>query len=246
MVKNLLYFKRWIYPIYLIHSINEMVFDKLDSDFLKYLLDNQIAAGEQLPTLTEISKELGVSVGKLREQLELARSMDLVSVRPRLGMQREPFNFAPAVLNGVLFGLGSGEATFQQLSQVRVALEVSFWDTAVTLLTPADKEELRQIVTLAWQKLRGTPIHVPNGEHRQLHLKIFCRLENPFVQGILSAYWDAYAASELTRFASYQYWTEVWTYHQRIVEALLECEYDYGRELLTQHFNLLPTIPEPV
>ncbi len=223
-----------------------MVLDKLDSDFLKYLLDNQMAAGDRLPTLTDISKELGVSVGKLREQLELARSMGLVSVRPRLGMQREPFNFAPSVLNGVLFGLGSGEATFQQLSQVRVALEMSFWDTAVTQLTPADKEELGKIVTLAWQKLRGTPIHVPNSEHRQLHLKIFSRLGNPFVNGILSAYWDAYAASELTRFASYQYWTEVWDYHERIVEALSANEFDNGRELLVKHFNLLPTVPEPV
>ncbi len=223
-----------------------MILDKLDSNFLKYLLDNQVAVGQHLPTLTEISKELGVSVGKLREQLELARGMGLVSVRPRLGMQREPFNFASTVLNGVLFGLGSGEATFQQLSQVRVALEMSFWDTAVAQLTPADKEELGEIVALAWQKLRGEPIHVPNGEHRHLHLKIFCRLDNPFVQGILSAYWDAYAASELTRFASYQYWTEVWTYHQRIVEALQNCDFANGRELLNQHFNLLPTVPEPV
>lgn len=223
-----------------------MVLDKLDSDFLKYLLDNQLVAGAQLPPLTEISKALGVSVGKLREQLELARSMGLVSVRPRLGMQREPFNFAPTVLNGVLFGLGSGEATFQQVSQVRVALEVSFWDTAVTQLTSADKVELLEIVNLAWQKLRGSPIHVPNGEHRQLHLKIFSRLDNPFVQGLLTAYWDAYDASELTRFASYQYWTEVWSYHQRIVEALVANDFENGRHLLIQHFNLLPTSPESV
>lgn len=223
-----------------------MVLDQLDSDFLRYLVHNQVTAGSRLPTLTEISKVLGVSVGKLREQLEVARSMGLVSVRPRLGMVREPFSFAPVALNGVLFGLGSGEANFQQLSQVRIALEMSFWDTAVAQLTLADKDELRDIVNLAWQKLRGDPIHVPNGEHRQLHLKIFCRLENPFVQGMLSAYWDAYGASELTRFATYQYWTDVWTYHERIVEALQAGEYDHGRELLVQHFNLLSTIPELV
>lgn len=223
-----------------------MQLQKLDSDFLKYVIGHRVEAGGRLPTLSEISKEMGVSIGKLREQLEVARSMGLVSVRPRLGMQREPFSFAPAVLNGVLFGLGSGEATFQQLSQVRRALEVSFWETAVAQLTPTDKEELRQIIALAWQKLRGQPIHVPNGEHRQLHLKIFCRLDNPFVQGILTAYWDAYEASELTRFATYQYWTEVWTYHERIVEALVQCDYENGRELLIQHFNLLSNIPEPV
>lgn len=221
-----------------------MRLDKLDSDFLRYVLSHTTAENGRLPTLSEISQEMGVSIGKLREQLEVARSMGLVSVRPRLGIQREPFNFAPLVLQGVLFALGSGEATFQQISEVRRALEVSFWHTAVTQLTPADKEELREIVALAWQKLRSHPIHVPNGEHRQLHLKIFCRLQNPFVQGLLTAYWDAYEASELTRFATYQYWTDVWSYHERIVEAVCQQQYEQGRELLVQHFNLLANAPE--
>ncbi|MCA9958843.1 MAG: FadR family transcriptional regulator [Anaerolineales bacterium] len=211
---------------------------------MKYLVDNQVTAGDRLPSLTDISRELGVSVGKLREQLEIARSMGLVSVRPRLGIQREPFNFAPAVLNGVLFGLGSGDATFVQFSQVRVALETFFWDTAVTQLTPTDKEELHDIVARAWSKLRGSPIHVPNGEHRELHLKIFSRLQNPFAQGLLAAYWEAYEASELTRFASYQYWTEVWTYHERIVNAICTNDFAAGRQLLIEHFDLLPTSPE--
>ncbi len=222
-----------------------MQLNKLEPEFLKYLIDNQVVSGDRLPSLTDISRELGVSVGKLREQLEVARSMGLVSVRPRLGMQREPFNFTPAVLNGVLFGLGSGDATFAQFSRVRVALETYFWDTAVTQLTPADKEELHDIIARAWGKLRGAPIHVPNGEHRELHLKIFCRLDNPSVQGLLNAYWDAYEASELTRFASYQYWTDVWSYHEQIVAALCADDFAAGRQLLIEHFDLLPALFEP-
>lgn len=223
-----------------------MQLNKLESEFLRYLIDNQVTAGDRLPSLTDISKEMGVSVGKLREQLEVARSMGLVSVRPRLGMQREPFSFTPSVLNGVLFGLGSGDVTFTQFSQVRVALETCFWDTAVVHLTPVDKEALHNIVARAWDKLRGTPIHVPNGEHRELHLKIFCRLDNPFVQGLLAAYWDAYEASELTRFASYQYWTEVWDYHERIVNAICASDIAASRQLLVEHFDLLPTLPETI
>lgn len=222
-----------------------MLLNKLESDFLKYLITSDVCAGERLPPLTEISKTLGLSVGKLREQLEVARSMGLVSVRPRLGMQREPFDFAPTVFNGVMVGLGSGAATFAQFSRVRVALETSFWHTAVSRLTAEDKSELQDILVQAWDKLRGNPIHVPNGEHRCLHLTIFRRLDNPFVNGVLSAYWDAYDASELTRFASYQYWTEVWTYHERIVDALVSNEFEKGQQLLEQHFNLLRTIPEP-
>jgi DNA-binding FadR family transcriptional regulator len=218
-----------------------MRFDKLESEFLKYLIDKGLGPGERLPTLHEISEERGVSVGKLREQLEVARCMGAVSVRPRVGIQREPFDFKTAVLNGVLFGLGTGEATFHQLSQVRHALETSLWHEAVRQLRAEDRETLRQIVDRAWQKLRGEPIHVPNGEHRQFHLTIFRRLDNPFVGGLLSAYWDAYEASELTRFASYQYWVDVWSYHEQIVDAICADAFDEGKRLLIEHFDLLPT-----
>ena len=202
-----------------------MRLNKLDSAFLRYLVDSQVAPGERLPTLSQIGKELGVSVGKLREQLEIARSLGLVSVRPRVGIVREPFNFAQAVLASVLFGLGTGAAQFQQLSDLRQAIEIAFWEEAVAGLTVADKQTLQQLIEQAWAKLTGEPIHVPNDEHRQLHLTIFSRLENPFVQGMLAAYWDAYEASELTRFSPYEYWLTVWQHHEQIVEAIVQNDF---------------------
>ncbi len=217
-----------------------MILQKLDSQFLNFIIEKQIPPGEKLPPLTDISVEMGISVGKLREQLEVARNLGLVSVRPRVGIQRQDFDFAPAVLQSVLFGLATKEATFEQYSRLRRSVEASFWHDAVVLLTPADKQLLKVLLKSAWDKLRGEPVHVPNYEHRQLHLIIFHRLENPFVQGILSAYWDAYEASELTRFVQYQYWIDVWTYHEQIVDALCKDDFEVGRQLLIQHFSLLP------
>jgi DNA-binding FadR family transcriptional regulator len=219
-----------------------MLLNRLDSQFLRYLIDNDIPPGQRLPALNDISLEMGISVGKLREQLEVARKMGLVSARPRLGIQREPFEFSQMLLDGVLFGIATGEANFEQFSQLRQAVEAGFWDQAVVLLTTADKDRLRALVARAWEKLRGEPIHLPNGEHRDLHLTIFGCLDNPFVQGILEAYWQAYEASEMTRFASYAYWTEVWTYHEKIVDALCNNDFALGRRLLVEHFSLLKSL----
>jgi DNA-binding FadR family transcriptional regulator len=218
-----------------------MQLTKLDSQFLNYLIEAQIAPGERVPTLQEIGEELGISVGKLREQLEVARNLGLVSIRPRVGMQREPLDFSKAILPSVLFSLGTGEASFIQFSQLRRAIETELWSSAVVLLTDEDKQRLGDVVNQAWAKLRGQPIHVPNGEHRQFHLLIYSRLDNPFVQGLLASYWDAYEASELTRFASYQYWLDVWSYHEKIADALCANDFDRGRQLLVEHFDLLPT-----
>jgi DNA-binding FadR family transcriptional regulator len=216
-----------------------------NSDLFQYLIDQGLVEGDRLPALTELSEELEVSVSKLREQLELARHFGLVSVRPRLGIRREKFDFHPAVSTAMFFGLTTGEASFEQFSELRKTIETSMWSEAVQRLNSEDKAALQKIVRQAWDKLRGHPIHIPNGEHRALHLKIFSRLENPFVQGILKAYWDAYEAIELTRFADYQYWLDVWNYHEQIVEAICNEDFVNGRTILVEHFELLPTVTHP-
>ena len=220
-----------------------MRFDKLDSDILQYLVQNHVAPGERVPSLTELSEELGISVGKLREQLELARHLEIVSVRPRKGIRREPFDFRPALLTSLMFGLATDEATFKQYSQLRQRVEAGFWLEAVQKLTSQDIQELRALLSRARGKLHGTPPHIPNQEHRDFHLKLFARLDNPFVNGVLEAYWDAYDAVEVTAFASYRYWLDVWDYHERIVDAIEASELERSQELLVAHFALLREAP---
>ncbi len=216
---------------------------QLNSDFIAYIVENQVQPDEKLPSLQDISKEIGISVGKLREQLEVARTLGIVSVRPRRGTIRLPYDFAPAVQASLSFGLQTQATTFNQFSQLRQALETQFWDEAVALLTIEDKADLEEIIGNAWNRLNGTPSHAPNKEHRQFHLKIFSRLDNPFVQGLLETYWTAYADSQITRLMGYDYWVQVWKYHERITNALTSNQFDEGRDLLIEHFSLLPENP---
>jgi DNA-binding GntR family transcriptional regulator len=76
-------------------------------------------------------------------------------------------------------------------------------------------------------------------EHRALHLMLFSRLGNPFVKGLLEAYWDAYAAVGLNVFSEYSYLCEVWRYHEGIVEAVIKGDRDEAYRLLVQHTQLL-------
>lgn len=218
----------------------------LDSDFLRYLIEHDIEVHDKLPTLTNISKEMGISVGKLREQLEHARTLGLVSVKPRVGTRRQPFDFGTVVLPGLLFALASGEVTFAQLSELRRGIEMTFWDQAVRRLLPEDLDRMQQLLSDARAKLNGSRIQIPHIEHRAFHLTIFGRIDNPLILGLLTAYWDAYDAVELTRYQSYAYWQEVWGYHERIADAIAGQRFDEGRQILIDHFNLLTTTPASV
>lgn len=210
------------------------------SELLRYLASHE-EAESGLPTLTELSQELGVGVASLREQLEVARALGLVEVKPgRGGTRRRVFSFTPAIRQSLGYALALDDQHFRKYSELRNHVEAAFWYEAVGLLTPEDKTELQQIIERAWDKLRRTPIQVPHEEHRNLHLLIYSRLENPFVTGILEAYWDAYEAVGLNVFAGgYEYLKEVWGYHQVMIESICNGNFKAGHEALVAHTDLL-------
>jgi DNA-binding FadR family transcriptional regulator len=211
-----------------------------DSAFLYYLAStcNQ-EGGDQLPSLRELSRELGVSVSTLREQLEVARALGLVEVRPRTGIRRQPYSFSPAVKMSLAYALQLSPENFMAFADLRNRLEDTYYDAAVAKLTSEDHIELRQLMKRAWDKLRGDPIQIPHDEHRQLHLLIYHRLDNPFVTGILEAFWEAYETVGLSVFADYNYLQQVWNYHQQIVDAICSGNHMAGHQALIDHKDLL-------
>src|SRR6188474_1817317 len=195
------------------------------SEFLRYLANHE-EVENGLPSLKNLSMELGVSLASLREQLEVARALGLVEIKPRLGMRRRDYSFTPAVRQSLGYALTLNDEHFRKYAELRNHVESAFWHQAVQKLTEQDKQELQNLVARAWEKLRGTSIQVPHEEHRNLHLKIYSRLENPFVTGILEAYWEAYESVGLNVFAGgYEYLQEVWEYHQQMVEAICNGNY---------------------
>jgi DNA-binding FadR family transcriptional regulator len=196
---------------------------------------------DRVPPLDELSAELEVSISKLREQLEVARMLGLVEVKPRTGIRRKPYSFTPAVTGSLLYAVARDRERFVEFSDLRVRLETAYWREAVAALTAENVSLLETLVQQAWAKLNGSPITIPHAEHRRLHLTIFSRLENPFVTGLLEAYWAAYEAVELNAYADLAYLREVWTYHERIVQAIAAGDPEASLAAFIEHTTLLRT-----
>lgn len=215
----------------------------LASNFLRYLA-SRIESGENpdsvhLPSINDLSKELGVGVAAVREQLEVARALGLVEVRPHTGIRGLPYNFRPAVLQSLAYAVAIDQSYSLSFSDLRNHIETAYWYDAVSRLSDDDQDVLRQLVSLAWEKLNGQPIQIPHQEHRQLHLTIFCRLDNPFVQGLLEAYWELYEAEGLNLYADYNYLQQVWRYHQDMVESICQGDFKRGYQALVEHNRML-------
>ena len=220
---------------------------QLNSAFLEYLVTDHEVSQEphKLPPLMALSKELGISVSTLREQMEAARTLGLIEARPRTGIRRLPYRFTPAVWNSLTYAIALDPVNFQSFADLRRNLEIAYWHTAAAALTCEDHQALKSLVTKAWEKLHGSPIQIPHAEHRALHLTIYNRLENPFVQGVLEAYWDAYEAVGLSLYADYPYLQQVWIYHQQMVDAICAGDFQAGYDALVKHTDLFQHLPVP-
>ncbi len=209
------------------------------SDLLAYMVQHRLQPGDSLPTLAELGAELGISVSKLREQLEVARSLGLVDVRPRAGIRVREYSFLPAVRLSLLYALAMDRSSFRAFGDLRISIEAGFWREAVSRLQPEDHERLRALLRQARHKLNGTPARIPHHEHREFHLAIFSRLENPFATALLEAFWDAYEAVEYHVYADIAYLREVWAYHERITEAITAGDVDGSLAAFLEHTRLL-------
>ena len=217
-----------------------MAHEQTLSSFLHYLA--HCAPSDempQLPSLNELSDKLGMSISVLREQVEVAKALGLVEVRPRTGIRRLSFSFSPAVLQSLEYSLELSQDNFRAYADLRNRLEASYWEEAVRLLTPNDHAMLGGFVSRAWQKLRGTPVQIPHEEHRQFHLGIYHRLDNPYVLGILESYWIAYEAVGLSLYTEYNYLRQVWEYHQKMLDAICSGDIQAGYKALVTHRDLL-------
>lgn len=209
------------------------------SQLLNYLVRGSVAGGSVLPSLNDISKELGMSVSTLREELAVAKSLGLVEVKPRVGIKTLPYSFTPAVSKSLAIAVNLDKEMFKQFSDLRNHIEASYWYQAVSSLDSKDVEALQQIIQSAANKLESDPIQIPHAEHRQLHLTIYKQLGNPFVIGILEAYWEIYEAVGLSFYEDQKYLDRVWNYHYQMVESIVQRDFLSGYQALVAHMDLL-------
>ena len=95
------------------------------SEFLHYLASHP-EADSGLTSLNELSRNLGISLAALREQLEVARALGLVEVRPRTGTRRLPFSFTPAVRQSLRYALALDDSNFHKFAELRNHIETAY------------------------------------------------------------------------------------------------------------------------
>lgn len=224
--------------INIINQINTMKPAKLA--LLSYLA-KIVKEGKSIPSIAQLGKELGLSNAAVREQLEVARQLELVEVKTKTGIQVSPFSINPAICLASKYGIEINPELLWDLLSVRQHLELAYWQEAVVKLSNEDVEYLGSLVESAMTKIGKRPLVAPIQEHREFHLSIYRPLNNTYLNGILEAYWDLFHESEVRLYNDHTSLINVWNHHQKIYQAIVAKQYEVGYQALRTHFELVKT-----
>lgn len=208
-------------------------------DEVLHFLADCATTGKTIPSIPELGQELGISTASVREQLEVARCIGIVDIKPRTGIQSKEFSLSQSTTLAMVYGVNVKPELFEQYASMRQQLEMGYWNEAVSLLTKDDIFRLKHLVDLAYSKIMKRPLIIPNDEHREFHLAIYRPLKNEVLNGILETYWDLHNSLNVSYYQDEAYLQNVWDYHRKMVEAIEAREYEKGYNALTIHLQLL-------
>jgi DNA-binding FadR family transcriptional regulator len=214
------------------------------SEFLQFLAAKVSSGEERLPSLSNLSKELKISVASLREQLEIARVFGFVEVRPKTGIKWLPYQFAPSILVSVAYAITISPEFFDQFRDFRNHLESAYFYEAAKMLSSEEITILMGIVQIAERKIQQIPPILPHREHCELHQILFSHIDNVFLQGVLEGYWDIYEDRGFSVISDLEYLNKVWKYHRSIVEALRIGDLTSSFNAFLEHKDLIKWSPK--
>jgi DNA-binding FadR family transcriptional regulator len=207
--------------------------------FLDYLIEFNKDKNREIPSIQEISEDLGISTATLREQMELAKNLGFITAQPRKGVELLPYKFTPAASKSLYYAVNLDYAYFFQYSEVRSHLEKAYFLESVEKLSKEDLKKIQKFVYSAFDKLNGDPVRIPHEEHRSYHLAFYSRQQNIFLTGILEAYWDVYEYMGLNLYTDLEYLKNVWAYHEKIIDLCIEEKIKEAYELLGKHMEFI-------
>ncbi len=214
------------------------------SEFLKYIAEKYSLGEERIPALSQLSKELSVSVASIREQLEVARTLGFVEVKPKTGIRWLPYNFTPSLLLSVTYAITISVDFFDHFRDLRNHLESAYFLEAVSKLTANEVQQLNEILLRAENKIMQNPPQLPHVEHREFHATIFSKISNPFVQSIFSVYWDAYENQGYAIINDLDYLKRVWHFHRLVYEGIKSTNINQALRDFMEHKNLIIRSPK--
>ena len=164
---------------------NELIQESL----MKYIRQEGLVAGDKLPAQNRLARGLGVSLVSLREALRALEAVGILEVRVGSGWYIKPFSFDP-IAKGLLHSIQLNMHVLADLNDIRVHLEVAFFEHAAKTLTATDLDELDRLVNEMASRSQANQTW--DELDRLFHKTLFSKIRNQVFSQLMDVFWSMY------------------------------------------------------
>lgn len=222
---------------------NRKLYLQVYDELKDYILQNQLKAGDKLPTEMEMCGLLGVSRNVLREAIKSLEISGIVHSKPGVGIMIQEFN-ADFLFQSLLYNLaGDSQVLLQQTLEVRRTLELGFLEQSFASLLPEDFDLLDEQVDIMckiYEKSeRVTPVIFGYEFYEadaSFHHILYSRTNNDILKSMVDAVWacDKYHKNRVQR----SYMEQTVQKHEQIVSALRARSMEAFKAAMHYHFDV--------
>ena len=218
-----------------VEKLRRPLISKLVQDYIRdYIINHTLRPGDALPVQGQIAKDLGVSLGSVREAVRSLESLGLLEVRHGDGLYVRGMNF-DALLQILLYSVMLDPYTLLDLLQVREMLEISTIPKVVKQIQAEDLETCRRILA-EWRA--EVAAGLPGIEQDQLfHQTLYKSAGNKLLASLVHIFWLAYRNAEERTIPVKLSRQSVLEYHREIFEAVEARDVELAQRLIVEHFQ---------
>ncbi|MBX3010125.1 MAG: FadR family transcriptional regulator [Caldilineaceae bacterium] len=198
----------------------------------EYMAENRLKPGDKLPTEEQLATALHVGRSAVRETFRRLEALGIVETRQGVGRVMREFNFDP-ILNELSYGLAFLSDDILQIVEIRKALDAYFVEDFINKLTPADLDELGNIVQRMLHK--DADIATRSQADYAFHAFLYQRTENALALQLFDITWKVRANAVDQQAAQVELAPGTAQDHLAILDALRQKDVDKARQLLIAH-----------
>lgn len=202
-----------------------------------FILSNDLAPGDGLPSEGQLAELLGVSRNSVREGVKALEVQGVIEARVGSGLFVRSFSFDP-ILDGLPYGLLVDLDTVGHLLHLREVLDLG----ASNQIVGAVAEEQLAVLSATleqWAEAAAAGEY-PAELDRRFHAQLYGELDNPLLQKLSNLFWDAFQHvsnnATIPDLPDMRDPGQTLELHRDIYEALADRDADRLRSAISAHY----------
>lgn len=215
------------------HKISETAMESIKL----YIIDNNVKAGDILPSESELSKVLGISRASIREAFRSLEALGIISTIQGKGRYLRDFNY-DAMVEHLSYNLKVHVNDFREIIDVRMALEESFLKKVITIMPEEDIVTLENLLA----EMKEQITNEANEQdlvttHTLFHQTLYKRLNNTLLENLIGVFSTFQRYLTIMKKYKTSNYDEFISLHQKIIDLIRSRDNSNVHECLEIHFK---------